>query len=165
MLQLPCTTMFCYAVQLWQSSPTARVNICSATVAVSLPHLMPISTSSINLSYTHRALGRQDAAFVVHALCFMAHVRVWGWHTSEQASALSILEVSQLRHPRTVHTACRGLGMPCSLYIGGGTHAAANLSPLTRCQGIRTVSHIPKWTMGRRATTPAPWASAGSSGT
>ncbi len=60
-----------------------------------------------------RALGRQDAAFVVHALCFMAHVRVWGWHTSEQAS-----------------------GSPCSHDAGCDRH------PLSvRCPGVMVSSN------------------------
>ena len=49
-----------------------------------------------------RALGRQDAAFVVHALCFMAHVRVWGWHTSEQASRSECAVVPSYYTPPTV---------------------------------------------------------------
>ena len=31
-------------------------------------------------------MGTRDAAFVMHALFFMVHMRVWGWHTSEQAA-------------------------------------------------------------------------------
>ena len=68
---------------------TVGDSVCCAAIAklhTHFPHGKHISDLCSCLGVLRRALGRQDAAFVVHALCFMAHVRVWGWHTSEQAS-------------------------------------------------------------------------------